>query len=249
VRGDDPDGNAIGPGAEGCEDVRRPGRVEAGAEQLPDDRGLDDHGGFGGGGRGGPEGEQVAGGEPVGPERRARRRVAGDRDVTADLPGNPAGRLVADRGLAARHGGVRRRPGVMPDGRRGQRADGQAGQHGAGRHPGARPPRPGRGRAELVPGTGRHGVGGTEPFGDLILGDRTGVGRARGRDRPVRAAARPGERDVAAVFARRAGTCLTDVCHAGQNPLGARHIGRCGPHGIAQHMTGGGSSRTANRNA
>ena len=249
VGGDHPDGDAVGPGAEGREDVRCPGRVEAGAEQLPDDRGLDDHGGTGREFRGRPERSQVPGGEPVSPERRAHRRVAGDRIVAADLTGNPAGRLGADHGLAARRGDVRRRAGVVPDGRGGQRADDQAGQHGTGRHPGSRPPRPGRDRTGLVPvpglgaGASRAGAGGTEPLGDLVFGDGPGVGRALGRSRPGRAAARPGERDVAAaVFSR-----LTGVGHAGQNPLGARHTGRCGPHGIAQHMSGGGSSRTANR--
>src|SRR5581483_1613516 len=73
--------------------------------------------------------------------------------------------------------------------------------------------------------------------GDIILGDGPGVGDPRGRGRPFGAAARSGDGDLATAVV---------VCHAGRNPLGAWHSGRCGPHGIAQHMTGGCSSGTAN---
>ena len=60
VRGNDPDGDARGPGAERRQDRRRPGQVEAGTEQRPDGGRLDDHGGVAGIGRDRPEHEQVA---------------------------------------------------------------------------------------------------------------------------------------------------------------------------------------------
>src|SRR4029077_13982999 len=44
MRGNDPDGDARGPGAERREDGRRPGPVEAGTEQRPDGARLSEHG-------------------------------------------------------------------------------------------------------------------------------------------------------------------------------------------------------------
>src|SRR5262249_27214670 len=79
----------------------------------------------------------------------------------------------------------------------------------------------------------------SEPYGDVVLGGRPGVGGTRGRDWPSLAATRSGDGDL---------TAAVMVCHAGQNSLGALRLGRCGPHGIAQHMTRGRSSGSANRN-
>ena len=60
MRGNDPDGDARGPGAERREDGRRPGPVEAGTEQRPDGARFDDNGRAAWIGRKRPEHEQVA---------------------------------------------------------------------------------------------------------------------------------------------------------------------------------------------
>ena len=86
--GDHPDGDARGSGAEGRQDGRRPGQVEAGAEQRPDGGRLDDNGGVARIGRERPEHEQVACGEPA---RRRAPRTSPDRR-TPSRPGLPAGR-------------------------------------------------------------------------------------------------------------------------------------------------------------